>query len=59
MFNERYGKMPEKAIIIVASPQAPKGMLWDLDMNTCVGMFRRFRADPEGFQSAIPNRTKG
>jgi hypothetical protein len=59
MFNERFGAMPQKAVIIVASPQAPKGILWTHPMSECIQMLHRFRSDPVAFQALIPTRTKG
>lgn len=53
MYNERYGQLPTKAVIIIASPNAPQGILKTHRMDECIKMLHRFRADPIKFQEEL------
>lgn len=53
MFNERYGMMPKKSIVFIASPNDPNGILRTEDMSMCVSMLRNFRKDPVKFAADI------
>ena len=53
MYNEHYGQMPEKAIIIMAIPDLPYGMTYIHPMDKCVKMLEIFRTDPVLFQNKI------
>jgi len=59
MFYELYGAMPQKAVIIITSPNAAKGILQTLPMDLCLGMLERFRRDPVAFQASIPIKVIG
>ena len=53
MYNEHFSEMPEKAIIIMAIPDLPYGMVYMHDMKDCVKMLDKFREDPVLFQQKM------
>jgi hypothetical protein len=53
MMKERFNIIPVKAVIIIASPNAPCPVVFEESMSICERIFDRFRADPEAFQRKV------
>lgn len=53
MYEEHYGVMPEKAVIIMATEQAAYPQLFIEPMDRCVKMLTNFIRDPVKFQEVI------
>ena len=49
MFNEHYGQMPTKAVIIMGVPDVTYGVTYIVDMADCITWLKSFRIDPPAF----------
>ena len=53
MFNELYGTMPEKSVLIYGIPDLSYGVCHIVPMEDCIKWFHEFRADPVGFHARL------
>lgn len=56
MFEEHYGLMPKKAVIIMASEALPYAQLFIEPMDRCIKMLDKFREDPILFQKVLKDK---
>lgn len=57
MFNEHYGKMPTKAVIIMAIPTLNYGMTYIHPMTECISMLDNLMRDPVAFNKKVASAT--